>query len=128
MLLGRLRVSSPQFARHLSTVSAVAQAAPHVPPSSGAQVPKHLYYVSRSKNGNLPVYSDQRQTRFEIIIKNVHGDAAALANDIHRSLFPANSPESARLKIRQNNCHLILKGGDVSWRPVIMSWLKEGGF
>ncbi|KIK63633.1 hypothetical protein GYMLUDRAFT_40701 [Collybiopsis luxurians FD-317 M1] len=87
------------------------------------------FFVPRNSNGCLPVYSDIRngRTRFLLTIRNVNGDASALARELSANLFPPGSPEASRLKISvHRSSHLIIQGG--RWKRNIMDWLVQKGF
>ncbi|KAF8894454.1 mitochondrial large subunit ribosomal protein-domain-containing protein [Infundibulicybe gibba] len=94
-----------------------------------ASVVNYSYFVPRNTRGNLPVYTDVRNggTRYQILIRNIDGNANILANDLATSLFEKGSPEASRIKmdiVRSKN--LIISGG--RWRSHVVEWLKEKGF
>lgn len=122
----------------------------NVASSSSAPV-QVAYDVPRNSKGSLPVYNDIRNggTRHLTLIRNVEGNASVcppspvppahtdhnqllfvaqrLADDIQKTLFPADSSEAARLKIRvHQNRHLILSGG--RWKHSVVEWLSAKGF
>ncbi|KZV75780.1 hypothetical protein PENSPDRAFT_570851 [Peniophora sp. CONT] len=98
--------------------------------AASSSAPLQLAYdVPRNSNGSLPVYTDIRNggTRHLTLIRNVEGNATRLADDIQQTLFPADSSEAARLKIRvHQNRHLILSGG--RWKHSVVEWLSTKGF
>ncbi|KDQ60649.1 hypothetical protein JAAARDRAFT_31619 [Jaapia argillacea MUCL 33604] len=90
---------------------------------------RYPYFVSRNSRGSLPVYSDIRNGggRYFIIVKDVDGDLNALAHDLRRTLFPAASEESTRLRIEvKDSRQVIITGGRI--KNVIVQWLQDRGF
>ncbi|TFK62200.1 hypothetical protein BDN72DRAFT_403763 [Pluteus cervinus] len=89
----------------------------------------HPYFVPRNSQGSLPVYTDIRNggTRYLVLVRNVDGNAAALAKDLSSTLFDAASPEAARVKIQvTRDRHLVVSGGH--WKNHVMEWLIKKGF
>ncbi|KAI0079983.1 hypothetical protein K474DRAFT_1658522 [Panus rudis PR-1116 ss-1] len=99
------------------------------PPSAnpGTTTVRHPYFVPRSAGGNLPVYTDIRNTKYLVLIRNVEGNIASLVKDLSHDLFPAGSPEAERLKIAtRRDRHVVIQGG--KWKSNIVNWLQEKGF
>ncbi|TEB35967.1 hypothetical protein FA13DRAFT_1787424 [Coprinellus micaceus] len=115
-------------ARFLSQVAGAAagDAQTLAPPPSA--VVKHPFFVPRNSNGNLPVYSDIRNggTRLLVTIRNVDGNASALAKDLKESLFEAGSEAARQMKVRTNHQHVVVQGG--RWSQEVQEWLKAKGF
>ncbi|KJA18583.1 hypothetical protein HYPSUDRAFT_169077, partial [Hypholoma sublateritium FD-334 SS-4] len=87
------------------------------------------YFVPRNTKGNLPVYTDIRNagSRHLVLVRNIEGNASALARDLSKSLFEADTHEASRLKIQFNHSrHLTISGG--RWKEEIVAWLKNKGF
>ncbi|KAF9072928.1 mitochondrial large subunit ribosomal protein-domain-containing protein [Rhodocollybia butyracea] len=87
------------------------------------------YFVPRNSNGSLPVYTDIRNggTRFLLSIRNIDGDASALANSLSTELFAPGSPEAMKLQISVvRSKHLIIQGG--KWKHNVVEWLVKKGF
>ncbi|RDB21170.1 54S ribosomal protein img2, mitochondrial [Hypsizygus marmoreus] len=100
-------------------------------PSATAQPASILYpyYVPRNTRGNLPVYTDVRNggTRYLVLIRNVDGNANALAKELSHTLFEKGSPEAARMKIEiVRSKNLVISGGH--WKNDVVEWLKAKGF
>ncbi|TFY63519.1 hypothetical protein EVG20_g6280 [Dentipellis fragilis] len=111
-----------------SSVPTAARAIKAAVPQDSLPV-QYPYFVPRNTRGSLPVYSDVRNAggRFLILIRNVEGNAHALAEDLKASLFTHGSPEAERMKINiVRSKHLILSGG--RWKHDIMGWLQKKGF
>ncbi|KAI0646928.1 mitochondrial large subunit ribosomal protein-domain-containing protein [Trametes meyenii] len=126
-LAPRLRLSVRQ-ARLYSSQLAPATAADPVPPPPAAQA-NLLYRVSRNSRGSIPVYTDIRNggTRHLTLIRNVEGSVDALAQDLQRSLFPAESSEAQRMKVHTTHQrHVVLSGG--RWKGEVVRWLARQGF
>ncbi|KAK7440190.1 hypothetical protein VKT23_017133 [Stygiomarasmius scandens] len=87
------------------------------------------YFVPRNSNGSLPVYTDIRNagTRYLVLLRNIDGDANALAKDLSQSLFKSDSPETSKLKINVvRSKHLVISGG--RWKNDVLEWLLRKGF
>ncbi|KAH7889906.1 ribosomal protein L49/IMG2 [Phlebopus sp. FC_14] len=87
------------------------------------------YFVRRTKQGSLPVYSHTGNagTRVFVEIRNVEGRVDSLASDLQQSLFAQHSPEAARMKIQtRQQRHLVVGGG--RWRREVVEWLTSKGF
>lgn len=82
------------------------------------------YFISRTANNNLPVYTDFKNGRTQLltIIRRVQGDAYALKNDI-LSLFP-DAPKDY-VKVNPVNNHVVIKGLHMD---DIKQWLAQKGF
>ncbi|KAF5372941.1 hypothetical protein D9758_001677 [Tetrapyrgos nigripes] len=97
--------------------------------ASASKPVSYPYFVNRNGNGSLPLYTDIRNagTRYLVLLRNVDGNANALAKDISETLFPSNSPEAARLKINVvRSKHLVISGGQ--WKNNVLEWLMKKGF
>ncbi|KAF9164797.1 54S ribosomal protein L49, mitochondrial [Actinomortierella ambigua] len=78
------------------------------------------YFVSRTKNGQLPVYSEfSNTTKAETIIRRIQGDASALRADILRT-YPG-----AEIKVNERSNQVILKGLVME---DVRQWLTAKGF
>ncbi|KAF9974839.1 54S ribosomal protein L49, mitochondrial [Actinomortierella ambigua] len=78
------------------------------------------YFVSRTKNGQLPVYSEfSNTTKAETIIRRIQGDAKALRADILRT-YPG-----AEIKVNERSNQVILKGLVMD---DVRQWLTAKGF
>ncbi|KAF8350848.1 hypothetical protein F5887DRAFT_876079 [Amanita rubescens] len=89
------------------------------------------YLIARRIEGNLPVYADLRNggKRCIIRIRHVDGNAKILAKELKETLFEKNSPEYKQMKIEViMGKTLMITGGQVHWRRLIMNWLTEKGF
>jgi len=89
----------------------------------------HHYIVPRNGQGSLPVYTDIRNagSRYLVLVRNIEGDATALAKDLSQTLFQPHSPEAVRMKVRVlRSRHLIITGG--RWKHQVMQWLTQKGF
>ncbi|KAG1749021.1 ribosomal protein L49/IMG2 [Suillus paluster] len=87
------------------------------------------YFIRRNTRGSLPVYTDIRNggTKYQVSIRNVHGQLNSLANDINQSLFKQGTPEANRLKVQVvAQKHLVLSGGH--WKNEVINWLNNKGF
>lgn len=107
------------------------------------------YFVPRNMNGNLPVYTDNRngETRYLVIIRNVDGNANVcsllrftlliasgtrlpqqdLAKDIAKTLFDPASPEATRIQtLVKRSLHVVIQGG--RWKNQVLEWLMKKGF
>jgi len=92
----------------------------HAPPA---------YRVPRNSRGSMPVYTDIRNagTRHLTLIRNVEGNANALAQDLASSLHPSGSPEAQRMRVQVlHSKHIVLSGG--MWKPHVVRWLVDRGF
>ncbi|KAF9001916.1 mitochondrial large subunit ribosomal protein-domain-containing protein [Cyathus striatus] len=97
------------------------------PVSSGGI--RYPYFIPRNSNGNLPVYSDIRNsgTRLQVLIRNVDGNANLLADELARTLFPRKTSEASRMKIEiVRSKNLVISGG--RWKNQVVEWLKQKGF
>ncbi|KAI5827945.1 hypothetical protein K523DRAFT_321729 [Schizophyllum commune Tattone D] len=95
----------------------------------GQQTVHHPFFVPRNSRGSLPVYSDVRNGggRYLVLIRNVDGDANALANALRADLFPKETPEAARLNVEVKHArHLVITGG--RWKQAVTEWLIARGF
>ncbi|CAL1704337.1 unnamed protein product [Somion occarium] len=111
----------------LRSVRCYSVAPAHASQAQKPTVVRYPYFVSRTPNGTLPVYSDIRNTKYILLIRNVAGDINSLVQDLQRDLFPAGSPEAERLKIEtRRSRHLYIQGG--RWRQNIVDWLQAKGF
>ncbi|EPQ58397.1 hypothetical protein GLOTRDRAFT_72784 [Gloeophyllum trabeum ATCC 11539] len=90
---------------------------------------QYPYYIPRNSRGSIPVYSDVRNAggRYLILIRNIEGNVNALAHDLRKTLFPAESPESARLRVEvKASKHLIITGCRAKHR--VIEWFQQRGF
>ncbi|KAI0063479.1 hypothetical protein BV25DRAFT_435544 [Artomyces pyxidatus] len=97
--------------------------------STSQEAPRLPYFIPRNSRGSLPVYSDIRNggTRYLISVRNVEGDAKALADDLTSGLFGPGSAEAQRMKVQVTRSkHLTLSGG--RWKHKVMEWLTAKGF
>ncbi|KAI0361959.1 hypothetical protein OH77DRAFT_1369952, partial [Trametes cingulata] len=87
------------------------------------------YRVRRNTRGSVPVYSDIRNggTRYLVLVRNVEGNAQALAQDLKKTLFPPGSPEAQRMRVETTpSRHVVLSGG--RWKNAVVEWLVKRGF
>ncbi|KAG5645906.1 hypothetical protein DXG03_005053 [Asterophora parasitica] len=106
-----------------STASATA---PTAPITVSVKLP---YFIPRNTRGNLPVYTDVRNggTRYQVLVRNVDGNADALARELRHKLFPVDSPEATRINIEiVRSKNLVITGG--LWKNNVVEFLKEKGF
>ncbi|KAI7854676.1 mitochondrial large subunit ribosomal protein-domain-containing protein [Circinella umbellata] len=82
------------------------------------------YFISRTSNNGLPVYTDFKNggTQHLTIIRRIEGDAEALKNEV-LALFPEAPKNFAR--VNPVNNQVILKGVHMN---EIKQWLVEKGF
>ncbi|KAF7789532.1 hypothetical protein EIP86_000478 [Pleurotus ostreatoroseus] len=121
MLTATIRRQLLQPARCYSQAFAAAA------PADAAAASRPAYFVPRNTLGSVPVYTDQVNTKYMTLIRNVEGDANALAADLKKSLFPPDSPEARRMKVEtRRNRHVVLAGG--KWKREVFDWLKSRGF
>jgi len=103
----------------------------------GAPKPRLLvrypYFVRRTKNKNLPVYTDTKGNGYldVVHIQNIEGDIHKLKDDLLESLLPADTSkkELERLRkrfIMKNSTTISLVGG--RWRTQVVKWLIARGF
>ncbi|KAG5653265.1 hypothetical protein H0H81_001425 [Sphagnurus paluster] len=119
-------------------VRALAQRVPPAlaatPTATAATAPKPVpvsypYFIPRNTRGNLPVYTDIRNggTRYQVLVRNIDGNALALAKELSQKLFQKHTPEASRINVqidRSNN--LAITGG--RWKNEVVQFLKEKGF
>ncbi|KAH9934824.1 mitochondrial large subunit ribosomal protein-domain-containing protein [Fomitopsis serialis] len=99
---------------------AYTTAVAHAPP---------VYRVPRNTRGAMPVYTDIRNagTRHLTLIRNIEGNASALAQDLASSLHPSGSPEAQRMRVQVlHSKHVVLSGG--MWKTQVVRWLVDRGF
>ncbi|KAI0736941.1 ribosomal protein L49/IMG2 [Fomitopsis betulina] len=87
------------------------------------------YHVPRNARGSIPVYTDIRNagSRHLTLIRNIEGDANALAQDLQSSLHPKGSYEARRMRVHVlHNKHVALAGG--LWKNEVIRWLVGRGF
>ncbi|KAI0273792.1 hypothetical protein BC834DRAFT_855636 [Gloeopeniophorella convolvens] len=84
------------------------------------------YFVPRNSRGSLPVYTDVRNggSQYLISVRNVQGNAKALADDL---LHDLSSPASPALKARITRSNHLVLSGIRRGRPVL-DWLARRGF
>ncbi|TBU32364.1 mitochondrial large subunit ribosomal protein-domain-containing protein [Dichomitus squalens] len=122
----------PRLARLYSELASAAthSALPDPPPQRATSPANQLpYLVRRNTKGSIPVYTDIRNggTRYLVLIRNVQGNADALADDLSRSLFPAGTSEAARMRVHTvRQRHVVLSGG--RWKNDVVRWLVQKGF
>ncbi|RUS23019.1 mitochondrial large subunit ribosomal protein-domain-containing protein [Endogone sp. FLAS-F59071] len=85
---------------------------------------RHPYFVSRSANNNLPVYTDIRngRTRRLTIIRRIEGNVDKLRQDL-LELFPDKA--SHPITINRTNNHIVIKGFR---QHEVAMWLAKKGF
>ncbi|KAH9842841.1 ribosomal protein L49/IMG2 [Rhodofomes roseus] len=91
--------------------------------------PPPAYRIPRNSRGSLPVYTDIRNagTRHLTLIRNIEGNADALAQDLAGSLHPPGSPEAQRMRVQiLHSKHVVLSGG--LWKNHVARWLLDRGF
>ncbi|TRM62687.1 mitochondrial large subunit ribosomal protein-domain-containing protein [Schizophyllum amplum] len=96
---------------------------------AGQTTVQHPFFVPRNSRGSLPVYTDVRNGggRYFVQIRNVEGDAHALAKALRTDLFPKDSPEAGRLTVDVKHArHLTITGG--RWKQAVSEWLISRGF
>ncbi|KAK4056131.1 hypothetical protein OIO90_002862 [Microbotryomycetes sp. JL221] len=90
--------------------------------SSSAELQTPPYFVARTRNGNLPVYSDLKGSgpgsRVSTIVRNVDGDLDALRVDLTEALFVDPSLPLDRQK--QQLQGLTSQKGRRSDRPIFV--------
>ncbi|GAA5923924.1 mitochondrial 54S ribosomal protein mL49 IMG2 [Sporobolomyces koalae] len=116
--------------RSLSTVSPSTPSEPSSPVASGSSVvggsvqgePESKYFVPRSQFGELPVYSDVRNsgTRVLTVVRKVHGDVSELHKDLSRFLHP-----STQLYTKPQTQQVVIRG---DWVREVKEWLASRGF
>jgi len=94
---------------------------------------RYPYFVRRTTNGNLPVYTDNKGNGFSDVvhIQRVEGDVHKLKDDLLETLLPPETgkKELERLRKRfviKNSTTLSLVGG--RWRTPVIKWLTARGF
>ncbi|KAI0721643.1 mitochondrial large subunit ribosomal protein-domain-containing protein [Cerioporus squamosus] len=115
----------PVFATPLRQARLYSQVAQHAT-SPTSTLP---YLVRRNTRGSIPVYTDIRNggTRYLVLIRNVEGNADALADDLARTLFPAGSSEAERIRVQTvHQKHVVVSGG--RWKYDVIRWLAQRGF
>ncbi|KAL1746080.1 mitochondrial large subunit ribosomal protein-domain-containing protein [Schizophyllum fasciatum] len=115
--------------RAVRSLSTAAAAAADAVTHAGQRAVAHPFFVPRNSRGSLPVYSDIRNGggRYLVLVRNVDGDANALASALRRDLFPEDSPEAARLAVEVKHArHLVITGG--RWKQAVTEWLISRGF
>ncbi|KAK7693324.1 hypothetical protein QCA50_002892 [Cerrena zonata] len=118
----------PLFRSLVRSYSAAAHADSATHSTPQPNVVRHLYYIQRTKDGagSLPVYSEIRNTKYYLQIRNIQGNISTLAQDLQRELFPAGSPEAEYLKVNiRRNRHIDIHGG--RWRQQVTDWLQAKG-
>jgi len=89
---------------------------------------RYPYHVYRNSNDALPVYTDIRNTKYLVLIRNIQGNIDTLVQDLRTTLFPPESEEAQRLKVEtRSNRHILLSGGRLR-KSQVMDWLREKGF
>lgn len=93
-----------------------------------AQPVRHAYFVPRNSLGSVPVYTDTRMhNKLCTLVRNVEGNVEKLAADLQHSLFPADAPEAARLRVAAvRSRHVVLTGGH--YKKEVLEWLHARGF
>jgi large subunit ribosomal protein L49 len=116
----------PAVARTLATVArSDDQGSEHAQEAQPGR--STAYFVPRNTNGAIPVYTDQVNTKYMTLIRNVQGDVNALTTDLKKTLFKPDSPEARRLKIEtRQQRHVVLSGG--KWKREVFEWLKARGY
>ncbi|CAG8765141.1 16117_t:CDS:2, partial [Acaulospora morrowiae] len=76
---------------------------------------QYPYFIHRTKNKSLPVYSDFRngRSRMLTIIRKIEGDIQALRNDIRKEVFPHDTPINSMISINHTNNQVVIKGNNV---------------
>ncbi|KAI8641260.1 mitochondrial large subunit ribosomal protein-domain-containing protein [Parasitella parasitica] len=79
------------------------------------------YFVSRTINKGLPVYSEYKNggTRLLTVVRRIEGDANALIKDIN-----ADFPEAV-VSLNTKTQHVVIKGHHVN---EVKEWLINKGF
>ncbi|KAI9225595.1 MAG: ribosomal protein L49/IMG2, partial [Piptocephalis tieghemiana] len=79
------------------------------------------YYVKRTSNRMLPVYSEVRNsgTRRLTIIQRIEGDSQKLQQDLAKTF------KGTQVWVKPTNGHVILKG---RYGRYVKSWLTARGF
>ncbi|EJD44123.1 hypothetical protein AURDEDRAFT_65688 [Auricularia subglabra TFB-10046 SS5] len=91
---------------------------------------QHPFFLSRNSRGSLPVYSDFKNngTKYLVEIRNVEGDADALATQLKDSLF-ADAERKRRLKVQViRSRHVRLSGLAAHYKNDVQQWLLSRGF
>ncbi|KZT69023.1 hypothetical protein DAEQUDRAFT_670377 [Daedalea quercina L-15889] len=97
--------------------------------TTAAARPQLAYSVPRNTRGSMPVFTDIRNagTRHLTLIRNIEGNANALAQDLASSLHPPGSPEAQRMRVQVlHSRHVVLSGG--LWKNQVVRWLVDRGF
>jgi len=94
---------------------------------------RYPYFVRRTKNGNLPVYTDTKGNGYSDIvhIRRVEGDIHKLKDDLLASLLPPDTGKEELERLRErfimnNRTSISLVGG--RWRTQVVKWLMARGF
>ncbi|RSH92678.1 hypothetical protein EHS25_008123 [Saitozyma podzolica] len=115
--------------------SASASAASPLPEASDAAIPEaspeyaSTYFVPRTENGQLPVYSKVRNGGgWRTIVRKVEGDVTSLQSDLNAYLSemhvdPLKPPPA--FSQRPTNRHLEVRG---NWVGEIKAWMEGRGF
>lgn len=79
------------------------------------------YFVRRTINKNLPVYTEFKNGRSQVLtlIRRIEGDACELRKDLLKYF----SPEDINVNLRNN--HIVVKG---YYPELIRTWLTKQGF
>ncbi|CAJ0637485.1 11909_t:CDS:2 [Entrophospora sp. SA101] len=82
---------------------------------------QYPYFIERTQNKVLPIYSDIRngRTRILTVLRRIEGDTEALHKELQK-LFP-----NTLVTINDNTGHIIIKG---DYRHELNDWLTKKGF
>ncbi|CAG8677947.1 3026_t:CDS:2 [Acaulospora morrowiae] len=88
---------------------------------------QYPYFVHRTKNKSLPVYSDFRngKSRILTVIRRIEGDIQALRNDIRKEVFPYDTPINSMISINHTSNQVVIKGNYVF---KVKKWFINKGF
>lgn len=93
--------------------------------STAATKTTPAYFVNRTKNDGLPVYTEFKngRTNESTVIRRIDGDANALLKDLQATLFTDAPKDFALVKERSNSIHI--KG---IYMNEIKEWLIMKGY
>lgn len=82
-----------------------------------------MYFVKRTKNSSLPVYTDFRNggTRKLTIIRRIDGDVKSFMQDLQQALYLS----AEDISLNRTNNNVIIKGIKLKQ---VMDWLESRGF
>ncbi|KAK4686715.1 large subunit ribosomal protein L49, partial [Tremellales sp. Uapishka_1] len=122
------RIRNPHLTSPLQSPTSTSTSAQTSPLPQTSRRPAGLYTISRTSNGELPVYSEVRNGGgWKTIIRKVDGDVHTLRDNLNEYFKAMNVDplkQSPTVTMKPTNRNLVVKG---RWVDEVKGYLEEKG-